>query len=63
MFSQCFLDIFNVEKQGENDHRQLQIIYQVKVGDLLAIYESICSPTCVSVLTDRRFKLAAVRLF
>ena len=37
MFSQWFLDIFNVKIQHGNNHQSIQIIHQVKDKGLLVI--------------------------
>ena len=39
MFLRWFLDIFNVKIQDKDSENYIKIMYQVKVEDLLVIYQ------------------------
>ena len=45
--------IFKVQLQGENNHKFIQMKYEIKVKDFLFIYRHSLYPICVLILIDR----------
>ena len=58
MFSRWIWGIFNIQIQSDKGHKLMLFMFQNKDKDLLGIYQYGCDPFCVSLLTDRHFKVS-----
>ena len=57
MFSHWIWGIFNIQIQSDRGHKLMLYMFQNKDKDLLGIYQYVCDPFCVSLLTDRHLKV------
>ena len=57
MFSRWIWGIFNIQIQSDRGHKLMLYMFQNNDKDLFGIYQYVCDPFCVSLLTDRHLKV------